>query len=78
MDGERRYVICPEALKKNDKIITSDKADIKPGNTMCLKNIPAGTMVHNIEMLPGKGGQLARSAGSKCQVAGKVGNAFFI
>lgn len=74
LDGERRYIICPDLLKKSDKIIASEKADIKPGNTMLLKNIPAGTMIHNVELLPGKGGQIARTAGSKCQLVGKLGN----
>ena len=72
-DGERAYILMPDGLKKGDKIIAADRADIKPGNAMLLKNIPVGTMIHNVEMKPGKGGQLARSAGSGCQLAGKTG-----
>ncbi|MFK7822916.1 MAG: 50S ribosomal protein L2 [Oligoflexales bacterium] len=71
-DGERRYIIHPEGLKKGDKVLASSQADIKPGNAMPLKNIPIGTMVHNVEMRPGKGGQLARSAGGRCQLAGRT------
>jgi large subunit ribosomal protein L2 len=71
-DGERRYIICPDKLQKGDPIIASETADIKPGNAIPLKNIPVGTMVHNVEMKPGKGGQIARSAGSYCQLAGRT------
>ena len=71
-DGERRYIIHPEGLKKGDPVLSSKDADIKPGNALPLKNIPLGTTVHNIEMRPGKGGQLARSAGSSCQLAGRT------
>ncbi|MCB9228296.1 MAG: 50S ribosomal protein L2 [Deltaproteobacteria bacterium] len=71
-DGERRYIIHPEGLKKGDAVVSSGSADIKPGNALPLKNIPLGTMVHNIEMRPGKGGQIARSAGSSCQLAGRT------
>ncbi len=71
-DGERRYIICPAGLKKGASIIASDKVDVKPGNAMPLKNIPFGTMIHNVEMKPGKGGQIARSAGSYCQLAGRT------
>lgn len=72
VDGERRYIIHPEGLKKGDQVLSSNEADIKPGNTLQLKNIPLGTMIHNIEMRPGKGGQIARSAGSSCQLAGRT------
>jgi len=67
-DGERRYILAPHGLKINDEIITSEKAPIKIGNRMLLQHIPVGTLVHNIELLPGKGGQLARSAGSAAEV----------
>lgn len=72
-DGERRYILAPDGLKKGDAVIADQVTDVKPGNAMMLKNIPLGTMVHNVEMKPGKGGQLARSAGSSCQLAGKTG-----
>ncbi len=71
VDGEKRYIIAPDKLKVGDKIISSEKADVKKGNAMLLKNIPEGTRVHNVEMKPGKGGELARSAGSSAQVVGK-------
>ena len=63
-DGEKRYIIALEGLKKEDKIISSESASIKIGNRMFLKSIPSGTIINNIELFPGKGGQLARSAGS--------------
>ena len=72
-DGEIRYIVCPDSLKTGAVIISSDDADIQPGNTLTLKNIPLGTFVHNIEMRPGKGGQLARSAGSSCIIVSKEG-----
>ena len=72
VDGERRYIICPDGLKKGDAVLSADVADIKSGNAMKVKNIPVGTMIHNLELKPGKGGQLARSAGSYCQLAGKT------
>lgn len=72
-DGEKRYIIAPLNLQVGDTIISSEKADIKPGNTLPLRNIPVGTIVHNIELSPGKGGQLARSAGSYAQVMAKEG-----
>ncbi len=62
-DGERRYIIAPDGLKAGDKIITAEKTALEPGNRMKLKNIPQGTIIHNIELHPGKGGQLIRSAG---------------
>jgi large subunit ribosomal protein L2 len=71
-DGERRYIISPDGLKKGDMVLSSDQADIKPGNSLPLKNIPLGTMIHNVEMKAGKGGQLARAAGSFCQLAGRT------
>lgn len=70
-DGEKAYIIAPQRLKAGDKVISSSKADIKPGNAMPLKNMPVGTIVHNVEMKIGKGGQLARSAGCYAQLVGK-------
>jgi large subunit ribosomal protein L2 len=64
LDGEKRYILAPQGLKLNQTVITSDKAPIKPGNCLLLKNIPEGTVVHNLELTPGKGGQVVRSAGS--------------
>jgi large subunit ribosomal protein L2 len=72
-DGERRYIICPDGLKKNDQIVSGEHTDVKPGNAMKLKNIPLGTIVHNVELKPGKGAQIARSAGSSCRLAGRLG-----
>ena len=63
-DGEKRYIIAPVGLKAGDKIISSASADIKPGNCLPIANIPVGTVIHNIEMHPGKGAQLVRSAGT--------------
>ena len=68
IDGEKRYIIQPDGLKVGDKIISSEKAELKTGNAMQLKNIPSGQFVHNIEMIPGKGAQMARSAGAFVQV----------
>jgi len=70
-DGTQSYILAPQRIKKGDVVISGDKADIKPGNAMYLKNIPVGTLVHNVEMKPGKGGQLARSAGSYVQIVGR-------
>ena len=62
-DGEKRYIICPNKLKQGDRIETGPSADIKPGNNLPMRNIPTGTVIHAIEMQPGRGGQLCRSAG---------------
>ncbi len=70
-DGEKRYIIAPKGLKVGDKIISAQRADIKTGNAMPLSSIPVGTMIHNIELKPGKGAQLVRSAGTSAQVLGK-------
>ncbi len=70
-DGELSYIIAPQRLKAGDKVISGERADIKPGNAMPMKNIPIGTIIHNIEMKPGKGAQIARSAGSFVQLVGK-------
>ncbi len=72
-DGEKRYILCPDALKVGDVVIAGDHADIKPGNAMPLLHIPDGTFVHNVEMKLGKGGQLARSAGTYIQLLTKEG-----
>ncbi len=73
-DGEKRYILQPNGLKVGDAVVAGDRADILPGNTLPLKNIPLGTMVHNVELRPGKGGQIARSAGSSVQVVAKEGD----
>ncbi|MDR3424206.1 MAG: 50S ribosomal protein L2 [Alphaproteobacteria bacterium] len=70
-DGTKSYILAPQRMKKGDVVISGDKVDVKPGNAMLLKNIPVGTIVHNVEMKPGKGGQLARSAGTYVQVVGR-------
>ena len=71
VDGEKRYIIAPKGLKVGMKVISGDNVDIKVGNSLPLKNIPEGTLVHNIELQPGKGGELARSAGASAQILGK-------
>ena len=73
-DGEKRYIIAPNGLKVGMKIESGEKADIKVGNNLPLANIPEGTLVHNVELMPGKGGQMARSAGSSVQILGREGN----
>ncbi|MDO8886059.1 50S ribosomal protein L2 [Candidatus Oleimmundimicrobium sp.] len=73
-DGEKRYILAPLKLKAGDVIISGQEADIKPGNALLLKNIPLGTLIHNIELKPSKGGQLARSAGAVVQLVAKEGN----
>ena len=70
-DGERRYILAPVGLKAGDKVVSSAAADIKPGNTLPIANIPVGTIIHNIELLPGRGGQLVRSAGAAAQLMAK-------
>jgi len=70
-DGEKRYILHPNNLKVGDTIVTSDQADIKPGNAMRLASVPLGTWVHNVELYPSRGGQLCRSAGSYAQVMAK-------
>ncbi len=70
-DGEKRYIIAPKGLKVGMKIESGEKADIKVGNCLPLKDIPEGTLVHNVELKPGKGGQMARSAGSSVQILGR-------
>ena len=70
-DGELSYIIAPQRLNVGDKVISSEKADIKPGNTMPMKKMPIGTIIHNIEMKPGKGAQMIRSAGTFAQLVGR-------
>ena len=70
-DGELAYILAPQRLAVGDQVVSGQKADIKPGNALPLKNIPVGTIIHNVEMKPGKGGQLARSAGTYVQLVGK-------
>ena len=70
-DGEKRYIIAPQGLKVGDKIVSGPEADIKVGNALPLANIPTGTFLHNIELYPGKGAQLARSAGNTAQLMAK-------
>ncbi|SNR85340.1 50S ribosomal protein L2 [Desulfurobacterium atlanticum] len=73
-DGEKRYIIWPDGLKVGDTVVSGPDAEIKVGNALPLRNIPVGTIVHNVELKPKKGGQLARSAGSFAQLMGKVGD----
>jgi len=70
-DGELAYILAPQRLKVGDRVISGEKVDIKPGNAMPMKSIPVGTIIHNVEMKPAKGGQMARSAGSFVQLVGK-------
>ena len=70
-DGELSYILAPQRLREGDKIISGDTVDIKPGNAMPMQNIPVGTIIHNVEMKVGKGGQIARSAGTYAQIIGK-------
>ena len=73
VDGEKRYILAPAGLEVGRKILSGPEADILIGNSLPLKNIPAGTVVHNIELKPGKGGQMARSAGAQAQLVSKEG-----
>ena len=72
-DGEKRYILAPKDIKIGWKVISGEAVDVMPGNSMCLKNIPEGTLIHNIELEPGKGGQLCRAAGAAAQVLGAEG-----
>jgi len=72
-DGEKRYILAPVGLAVGDTVLTGKQADIKPGNCLPLASIPVGTVLHNVEMRPGKGGQLARSAGASTQLMAKEG-----
>jgi len=73
VDGERRYILAPKGVQVGMPIATGEDAPIKPGNALSLKSIPVGTLIHNIEMKPGKGGQLVRSAGGSAQLAAREG-----
>ncbi len=73
-DGEKRYILAPKGLEVGSYVQSGPEADILPGNALPLKNIPVGTMVHNIELQPGKGGQMVRSAGAAAQIMAKEGN----
>ena len=70
-DGDQGYILAPQRLSIGDKVISANRADIKPGNAMPLSSIPVGTIVHNVELKPGKGGQIARSAGTYVQLIGR-------
>ena len=71
-DGEQSYIIAPQRLTVGDKVISGEKVDVLPGNSMLIANIPVGTIIHNVELKAGKGAQLARSAGSYVQIAGRA------
>jgi large subunit ribosomal protein L2 len=73
LDGDLAYIIAPQRLKAGDKIISGEKVDVKPGNAMPLKAMPVGTIIHNVELKVGKGGQLARAAGNYAQLVGRDG-----
>ncbi len=72
-DGEKRYILAPNGLHVGDTVISGEKVEVRPGNAMPLANIPLGTMVHNVELKPGKGGQMVRSAGTAAQIMAKEG-----
>jgi large subunit ribosomal protein L2 len=73
-DGELAYILAPQRLQAGDKVIAADRVDVKPGNAAPLKNIPVGTIIHNVELKPGAGGQMARSAGAFAQLIGRDGD----
>ncbi|GJL89774.1 MAG: 50S ribosomal protein L2 [Minwuia thermotolerans] len=70
-DGEQAYILAPQRLSPGDKVVSGERCDIKPGNAMPLRNMPVGTVIHNVELKPEKGGQIARSAGTYAQLIGK-------
>ena len=72
-DGEKSYILAPQRLAVGDEVIAGDRVDVKPGNAMMLKSMPVGTIIHNVEMKPEKGGQIARSAGAYAQLVGRDG-----
>ena len=74
VDGEKRYILAPLGLQVGDTVVSGETADIKPGNALEIKNIPVGTLIHNIELKPGKGGQIVRSAGNAAQLMAKEGS----
>ena len=73
VDGEKRYILAPDQLRVGDQVMASSSADIKPGNALPLRNIPTGTLIHNVELKIGKGGQIIRSAGTSGQLMAKEG-----
>jgi large subunit ribosomal protein L2 len=73
LDGEKRYILAPQGLTVGDTVVSGEKVEVRPGNAMPLANIPLGTMVHNVELKPGKGGQMVRSAGTAAQIMAKEG-----
>ena len=73
-DGERSYIVAPQRLQVGDKVIAAERVDVKPGNAAPLRSIPVGTIIHNVELKLGKGGQLARSAGAFAQLVGRDGD----
>ena len=73
LDGEKRYILAPQGLKVGDKIVSGEAVDIKTGNAMEVRNIPEGTFIHNVELQPGKGGQMCRAAGTSAQILGSEG-----
>jgi large subunit ribosomal protein L2 len=73
VDGEKRYIVSPLGLQVGDRVVSGQEAEIRPGNSMPLANIPLGTVIHNIELKEGKGGQMVRSAGTSAQLLGKEG-----
>ena len=73
LDGDLAYILAPQRLKVGDKVIAGDKVDVKPGNAMPLRSIPVGTIIHNVELKPGKGGAVARAAGNYAQLVGRDG-----
>ena len=73
-DGEEAYILAPQRIQAGDKVIADQRVDVKPGNAAPIKNIPVGTVIHNVELKPGKGGQIARSAGSYAQIVGRDGD----
>src|SRR5690349_21029033 len=70
-DGELAYILAPQRLKAGDTVVSGERVDVKPGNTMPMRSMPVGTIIHNVEMKPGKGGQIARSAGTYAQLVGR-------
>src|SRR5918999_4582191 len=72
-DGEKRYILAPQGLRPGDRVESGERADIPPGNALPLRSIPTGTIVHNVELIPGQGGRLGRSAGTAIQVVAKEG-----
>jgi large subunit ribosomal protein L2 len=73
IDGEKSYIVAPIGLNVGDRVVSSNSADIKPGNNLALGSIPTGTIIHNVELRPGKGGQIARGAGAEATLVGKIG-----